>query len=124
MTRLWQPADIKCRGAPLDPDAGAEFLADFAREGYDAFDMAEHVGSTELIAGRLLDRFDGEETARPRVLAKWAPEPGRMTADEVRASIERRLRAVLARCSFTSDRSSIPTMSMPWANSSNCIGSG
>ena len=40
----------------LDPERGADALAAYAAAGFDAFDMADHYGSAELIAGRLLSR--------------------------------------------------------------------
>ena len=57
VTGLWQVADMERNGRPLDRDAGADALAGYAKAGFDAFDMADHYGSAELIAGRLLERF-------------------------------------------------------------------
>ncbi len=90
-TGLWQVADMERGGAPFDLESGADALAEYASAGYDAFDMADHYGSAELIAGRLLGRFRENEDVRPRVLTKWVPEPGRMAADVVRAGVEQRL---------------------------------
>ena len=91
VTGLWQVADMERSGAPLDPDSGADALAEYALAGYDAFDMADHYGSAELIAGRLLGRLRENGEFRPRVFTKWVPEPGRMTAGVVRAGVEQRL---------------------------------
>ena len=91
VTGLWQVADMERGGTPLDPELGADALAEYALAGYDAFDMADHYGSAEIIAGRLLERFGEEKKSRPKVLTKWVPEPGRMTADVVRAGVEQRL---------------------------------
>jgi aryl-alcohol dehydrogenase-like predicted oxidoreductase/enamine deaminase RidA (YjgF/YER057c/UK114 family) len=88
LTGLWQVADIEKDGKRIDPDAGADWLAAYAAEGFDTFDMADHYGSAEIIAGRLLARGG---TPRPRVLTKWCPPPGPMTADVVRAGVEERL---------------------------------
>jgi aryl-alcohol dehydrogenase-like predicted oxidoreductase/enamine deaminase RidA (YjgF/YER057c/UK114 family) len=83
---LWQVADIEKGGATLDPEAGADALAAYAAAGFDTFDMADHYGSAEIIAGRLLAR-------RPAtVMTKWCPEPGPMTPAVVRAGVEERLR--------------------------------
>lgn len=89
LTGLWQVADIEKDGATIDPETGAKWLAAYAAKGFDTFDMADHYGSAEVIAGRLLARGD-----RPRPLAftKWCPEPGPMTAQVVRAGVEDRLR--------------------------------
>ncbi len=87
VTGLWQVADQERGGTPLDPEAGADALAAYAEAGFDTFDMADHYGSAELIAGRLLAR----EPIGRRALAftKWCPEPGPMTREVVRAGVER-----------------------------------
>jgi aryl-alcohol dehydrogenase-like predicted oxidoreductase/enamine deaminase RidA (YjgF/YER057c/UK114 family) len=86
---LWQVADIEKNGTIIDPDQGADALDAYAHDGFDTFDMADHYGSAELIAGRLLARYDSG--ARPTAFTKWCPEPGPMTADVVRRGIEERL---------------------------------
>jgi aryl-alcohol dehydrogenase-like predicted oxidoreductase/enamine deaminase RidA (YjgF/YER057c/UK114 family) len=93
VTGLWQVADLE-RTGPLDPDQAALALAEYAAAGFDAFDMADHYGSAEGIAGRLLagaarGAFRLPEGARPVALTKWCPEPGAMTPEVVRAGIER-----------------------------------
>ncbi|NNF71051.1 MAG: aldo/keto reductase [Rhodobacteraceae bacterium] len=88
LTGLWQVADIEKDGAIIDPETGADWLEAYARHGFDTFDMADHYGSAEIIAGRLLARG-----GHPRSLAftKWCPAPGPMTADVVRAGVEERM---------------------------------
>ena len=88
LTGLWQVADIERDGATIDPETGAGWLADYAAAGFDTFDMADHYGSAEIIAGRLLAR---DLSPRPRVFTKWCPAPGPMTADVVRAGVTERL---------------------------------
>ncbi len=89
VTGLWQVADQERAGGPLDPERGADALAAFAAAGFDAFDMADHYGSAEMIAGRLLSRPVAVGTARPRAFTKWCPAPGPMTADVVRSGVDR-----------------------------------
>ena len=89
VTGLWQVADQERAGGPLDPERGADALADYAAAGFDAFDMADHYGSAEIIAGRLLARPVTAGALLPRAFTKWCPEPGPMTAEVVRAGIER-----------------------------------
>ena len=89
LTGLWQVADQERSGTPLDRDRGADALAAYAAAGFDAFDMADHYGSAELIAGRLLARPVAAGAARPLAFTKWCPEPGPMTAEVVRAGVER-----------------------------------
>jgi aryl-alcohol dehydrogenase-like predicted oxidoreductase/enamine deaminase RidA (YjgF/YER057c/UK114 family) len=85
LTGLWQIADIE-RAAPIDPEAGADALAAYAAAGFDTFDMADHYGSAEIVAGRLLSRG-----VPARAFTKWCPEPGPMTSATVRAGVEARL---------------------------------
>ena len=89
VTGLWQVADQERSGGPLDPERGADALAAYAAAGFDAFDMADHYGSAEVIAGRLLSRPLAPGALLPRAFTKWCPEPGPMTAAVVRAGVER-----------------------------------
>jgi aryl-alcohol dehydrogenase-like predicted oxidoreductase/enamine deaminase RidA (YjgF/YER057c/UK114 family) len=92
---LWQVADMERGGKPLDPEAASTAMLEYARAGFDAFDMADHYGSAELIAGRFLARVAAGEAAgahRPVAFTKWCPAPGPMTAEVVRAGVESGLR--------------------------------
>ncbi len=96
VTGLWQVADMERGGKALDPDRAAQSLAEYARAGFDTFDMADHYGSAEIITGRFLAMARrGEVTtptgAHPAAFTKWCPEPGPMTAQIVRAGIQRSL---------------------------------
>lgn len=90
LTGLWQVADIEKDGLVIDPDTGAGWLGDYADAGFDTFDMADHYGSAEIIAGRMLARRGGD-ARRPVVATKWCPPPGPMTAEVVRAGVQERL---------------------------------
>ncbi|WP_306029430.1 aldo/keto reductase [Stappia sp. MMSF_3263] len=90
LTGLWQIADIEKDGKPVDLDAAADHLSDYAAAGFTTFDMADHYGNAELVAGRLLARH-GEGADRPLAFTKWCPEPGPMTEDVVRAGVQERL---------------------------------
>jgi predicted oxidoreductase len=76
VTGLWQIADMEKTGVPLDPDALAAHLADYAEAGFDSFDMADHYGSAEDVAGL----FNASSSSRPRLLTKWCPKPGAVSA--------------------------------------------
>ena len=52
VTGLWQVADMERDGRALDLDRAAADMAAYAEAGFDAFDMADHYGSAEDIAGR------------------------------------------------------------------------
>ncbi len=87
---LWQVADLERNGGPLEPEHAADALKAYVDAGFDTFDMADHYGSAELIAGRLLARYPAGKH-RPLAFTKWCPEPGAMTADVVRKGVQERL---------------------------------
>ena len=86
VTGLWQVADMERGGSKLDPARASVALGEYASSGFDAFDMADHYGSAEEIAGRFLADVGRE---RARIFTKWCPEPGAMAADTVRAGAGR-----------------------------------
>jgi aryl-alcohol dehydrogenase-like predicted oxidoreductase/enamine deaminase RidA (YjgF/YER057c/UK114 family) len=102
VTGLWQVADMERDGRTLDPDQGAADLAGYAAAGFDSFDMADHYGSAEIIAGRFLALARAGKAAspggKPAAFTKWCPEPGPMTAEVVRAGIERSLTRMGLEC--------------------------
>jgi aryl-alcohol dehydrogenase-like predicted oxidoreductase/enamine deaminase RidA (YjgF/YER057c/UK114 family) len=71
-------------------------MAAYAVAGFDTFDMADHYGSAEDIAGRF-NRMVADGRAklgkgtRPAILTKWCPPPAAMTAGTVRVAVERAL---------------------------------
>ena len=87
LTGLWQVADIERTKGMIDPDEGAGWLSAYTDQGFDTFDMADHYGSAEIIAGRHV----ATSANRPQVFTKWCPPPGPMTADIVRAGVQERL---------------------------------
>jgi aryl-alcohol dehydrogenase-like predicted oxidoreductase/enamine deaminase RidA (YjgF/YER057c/UK114 family) len=92
VTGLWQIADMERDGRVLDRDRAAAAMAEYARAGFDSFDMADHYGSAELITGRFLRTVKGSALAeRPTVFTKWCPVPEAMTRTIVRAGIGERL---------------------------------
>ncbi len=88
VTGLWQVADQERRGRTLDPEDAARALEPCVDAGLTTFDMADHYGSAEIIAGRLARRRPG----RVRLLTKWVPEPGPARREAVDAAVERALR--------------------------------
>lgn len=94
---LWQVADLERGDRTLDADRAADALQAYADAGFRAFDMADHYGSAELIAGRLLARragFSGapgpDAAGTIHAFTKWCPRPGPMDAQTVRAGIDER----------------------------------
>ena len=91
ITGLWQLADMERDGRALELDRAAAELEHYARAGFDTFDMADHYGSAEIVAGRCLKRLAGSSQPAATILTKWVPEPGPMTAEVVAAGVQARL---------------------------------
>lgn len=87
VTGLWQIADMERGGRQLDLDAAARAMEPYVQAGFTSFDMADHYGSAEEIAGRFV-----AAGGRAELLTKWVPEPGPIGRDGVRAAVERALR--------------------------------
>jgi aryl-alcohol dehydrogenase-like predicted oxidoreductase/enamine deaminase RidA (YjgF/YER057c/UK114 family) len=88
VTGLWQMADQERDGKPFDLDRAAEELAGYARTGFDSFDMADHYGSAEIVAGRAARLLREAGEPPPVILTKWCPPPGEMGMDRVRKGVE------------------------------------
>ena len=88
VTGLWQVADQERGGTVLDPVTASAELARYAAAGFDAFDMADHYGSAEVITGHLLA---SPSEAGVRAFTKWCPPPGPMTPAIVREGVQRAL---------------------------------
>jgi aryl-alcohol dehydrogenase-like predicted oxidoreductase/enamine deaminase RidA (YjgF/YER057c/UK114 family) len=88
LTGLWQVADMERSGTPLDPDAAAVALGEYAAAGFDAFDMADHYGSAEVLVGRYLAKAG---PGHARAFTKWCPLPGAMTPQVVGDGVQQRL---------------------------------
>ena len=94
VTGMWQIADMERDGRRLDIDRAARDMAAYAEAGFDAFDMADHYGSAEDIAGRFNRLVDqgavaGRNGSRPAIFTKWCPTPGPVTPEIVRAAVDR-----------------------------------
>ena len=85
LTGLWQVADLERDGRTLDPVQAARDLEPYVDAGLTTFDMADHYGSAELIAGELRRRR-GDAV---QLLTKWVPEPGPVTRDDARDAVDR-----------------------------------
>ncbi len=86
---LWQVADAERSGNPLDPEAAADSLEPLVEAGFTAFDVADHYGSAEIIAGVLRRRHP-----EVRVLTKWVAPPGVSARASVREAVERSLNRI------------------------------
>jgi aryl-alcohol dehydrogenase-like predicted oxidoreductase/enamine deaminase RidA (YjgF/YER057c/UK114 family) len=91
---LWQIADMEKDGRGLDLGALAGEMSAYAATGFDSFDMADHYGSAEDIAGRFnaASRGSPAQSPAPKLLTKWCPEPGPVSPEIARAAVTRALR--------------------------------
>lgn len=92
MTGLWQMADQERDGRPFDLDRAATALRAYAGAGFDAFDMADHYGSAEIVAGMVHRAMREAGERPPTILTKWCPAPADMTIGAVREGVETALR--------------------------------
>ena len=84
ITGLWQVADMERDGRALDPAATAPAMAPYADAGLTTFDMADHYGSAEIIAGTF-----HKTNPNCELLTKWVPKPGPVTREQVRSAVMR-----------------------------------
>ncbi len=83
LTGLWQIADLE-RSGPLDVETTARAMSAYVEAGFTTFDMADHYGSAEDIAGAFATRTDTEI----QLLTKWVPKPGSYSPEEVRGAVK------------------------------------
>ncbi|HEX9582413.1 MAG TPA: aldo/keto reductase [Gemmatimonadales bacterium] len=94
VTGLWQIADMERDGRALKLNAAASAMAPYVSAGLTSFDMADHYGSAEDIAGWFVTRLaDGQH---PEFLTKWVPQPGPVSREDVRAAVARSLERLRA----------------------------
>jgi len=84
LTGLWQIGDMERDGRRLDPDATAAAMSPYVEAGLTTFDMADHYGSSEIIAGT----YRQQTGADVQLLTKWVPQPGAQTRESVRAAVQ------------------------------------
>ncbi|MDP2053738.1 MAG: aldo/keto reductase [Acidobacteriota bacterium] len=87
LTGLWQLADMERDGRAIDLETTATAMQPYVDAGLTTFDMADHYGSAELVAGI----FRSRGTGTVQCLTKWVPKPGRVSKAEVRTAVERAL---------------------------------
>lgn len=89
VTGLWQIADMERAGTPVDPESTADAMVPYVAAGLTTFDMADHYGSAEVVAGTF--RAREANAARVQLLTKWVPKPGPVCRADVREAVERAL---------------------------------
>ena len=89
VTGLWQIADMERDQQSLDLDRTAQCMKAYTAAGLTTFDMADHYGSAEEIAGIFVRKYaEGDDV---QVLTKWVPEPGGSSRETVRQAVQRSL---------------------------------
>ena len=83
---LWQIADMERKNKQLDLAKTATHMDSYLKAGFTTFDMADHYGSSEIIAG--IFKNNHPENKSIRLLTKWVPKPGPIDKKKVREAIE------------------------------------
>ncbi|MGO8971538.1 MAG: aldo/keto reductase [Myxococcaceae bacterium] len=95
LTGLWQIADMERDGRTLDLEATARAMGAYVDAGFTTFDMADHYGSAEEVAGHFSTSragpVPGVEAPGIQLFTKWVPKPGPVTREMVRAAVQRSL---------------------------------
>ena len=88
---LWQIADMEKDGKTLDPNVTSKYMNLYADNGFTSFDMADHYGSSEIIAGVFKKNYQNNSDIN--LFTKWVPTPGKidrkLTKDAVLKSLSR-----------------------------------
>lgn len=85
LTGLWQIADLERDGKTLDPLITSLHMAPYLESGLSTFDMADHYGSSEIIAGKFRQKHPLGKNAV--FLTKWVPKPGKSSFEETKAAV-------------------------------------
>lgn len=85
LTGLWQIADMERDGTKVNVIQAAQSMKSYVDAGFSTFDMADHYGSSEEIAGVFRQTY-GKEAAQH--FTKWVPSPDRITKAQVREAVE------------------------------------
>lgn len=89
ITGLWQIADMERDQQSLDLGQTAQHMKAYTKAGLTTFDMADHYGSAEDIAGIFSKQYAGDNDVQ--ILTKWVPEPGGSAKETVRKAVQRSL---------------------------------
>jgi aryl-alcohol dehydrogenase-like predicted oxidoreductase/enamine deaminase RidA (YjgF/YER057c/UK114 family) len=84
---LWQIADIERKNATFNPASVVENMEAYLDAGLNFFDMADHYGSAEIIAGLLYKKRKEEGKSLPVLATKWVPKPGHHSKDIVKDAV-------------------------------------
>ena len=88
LTGLWQIADMEREGQAFVPATAAAAMRPYVDAGLTTFDMADHYGSAEDVAGLFAS---GVPRNTVQLCTKWVPKPGGVRRDDVRTAVQRSL---------------------------------
>jgi aryl-alcohol dehydrogenase-like predicted oxidoreductase/enamine deaminase RidA (YjgF/YER057c/UK114 family) len=86
VTGLWQIADMERDGKTLDPVSTSKYMQPYLDAGLTSFDMADHYGSSEIIAGTFKNSLDNKNDVQ--LFTKWVPKPGKISRNDVREAVQ------------------------------------
>lgn len=90
---LWQIADMERNGSKVDPDQASASMLHYYENGFNKFDMADHYGSSEEIAGYFKHKFN---LPNLELNTKWVPEPGIINEDTAEKAVVKALKRMNA----------------------------
>lgn len=100
VTGLWQIADMERDGRTLDLDRTAHAMRAYVDAGFTTFDMADHYGSAEEVAGQFTLQRAGDSSGATaqgvQLFTKWVPHPGPVAREGVRTAVQRSLDRIKA----------------------------
>ena len=85
VTGLWQIADMERGGNTLDVKETAKHMESYVKAGFTSFDMADHYGSSEIIAGTFKNHY--QIGNKVHLFTKWVPVPGKISLEMVREAV-------------------------------------
>ena len=86
---LWQIADMEKDGNLLNSKNTSAYLNPYADNGFTAFDMADHYGSSEIIAGIFKNKHQLSD--KINLFTKWVPEPVKISREATREAVKKAL---------------------------------
>jgi aryl-alcohol dehydrogenase-like predicted oxidoreductase/enamine deaminase RidA (YjgF/YER057c/UK114 family) len=86
VTGLWQIADMERDGKTLDPIATSKYMQPYLDAGLTSFDMADHYGSSEILAGTFKNSLENKNGVQ--LFTKWVPKPGKISRTDVREAVQ------------------------------------
>jgi len=84
---LWQIADLERNNSNFSPASLVNHMEAYLDAGLHFFDMADHYGSAEIIAGLLYKKRKVEGKSLPVLATKWVPQPGHNPKEKVKDAV-------------------------------------